>query len=349
MEALIQQVSEAAGIPPDLVERSARARAQAEGRPVEEVLARWAGEETPGGEPPPPPEAAPAPAPAPAAPVAMTKEELVAKAAEAKGMPENLVERSAAARAKKEGVSVEQVLAEWAGVDLPAEGAAPAAGPAPPAAATPTEAPAEGEAETLEVEVLEPAAEAVVEETEEAPRRPSRYPAALVTLLVVVPLLAVAYLATFPNGPACGSAGRLEVHPVTGEAVGCDLEPYGEGGSDAFTLGAAIYEAQCVACHGANGEGGVGPAFANGAVLETFPAGSCADHVRWVELGSNGWPDPTYGATAKPVGGAGVPMPGFASLSEAELAQVVLYERVAFGGQDLADAEKDCGLAAEGE
>jgi hypothetical protein len=37
-------------------------------------------------------------------------------------------------------------------------------------------------------------------------------------------------------------------------------------------------------------------------------------------------------------------MPGFLdALTPEELAAVVIYERVAFGGQSLADAEVDCG------
>ncbi|NIS28544.1 MAG: hypothetical protein GWO04_00630 [Actinobacteria bacterium] len=41
-------------------------------------------------------------------------------------------------------------------------------------------------------------------------------------------------------------------------------------------------------------------------------------------------------------------MPGFeGTLTDEELAAVALYERVAFGGQALADAEADCGLAGE--
>ncbi len=42
-------------------------------------------------------------------------------------------------------------------------------------------------------------------------------------------------------------------------------------------------------------------------------------------------------------------MPGFSSLTETEITQVALYERVAFGGQDVMAAESDCGLVeAEG-
>ena len=51
----------------------------------------------------------------------------------------------------------------------------------------------------------------------------------------------------------------------------------------------------------------------------------------------------TYGDNEKPVGGAGVPMPGFEGvISEQDLIAVSLYERVAFGGEDLAVAEELC-------
>ena len=96
----------------------------------------------------------------------------------------------------------------------------------------------------------------------------------------------------------------------------------------------------------ANGGGGVGPAFTGGAVLATFPA--CTDHVVWVTLGTANFPDPTYGATNKPVGGGGL-MPGYeGALTEEQIASVSLYERVTFGGQPLEEAEIDCGLV-EGE
>jgi hypothetical protein len=84
-------------------------------------------------------------------------------------------------------------------------------------------------------------------------------------------------------------------------------------------------------------------------LLRTFPAGRCSDHVEWVRVGSGGWPEATYGATSKPVGGSGAVMPAFGNLAEEELRAVVLYERVAFGGQDLADALGDCGLVSAGE
>jgi len=129
-----------ADIPDELLRRSAAARAAAEGVSVEDILARWSGEA------PVPPAApvetaAPAatevtPAPAPAA-AALSVAEYAKAASEASGMPEKLLMRSAQAKAKAQGVSVEAVLADMAG--MPAPGAAPA----PTAAsATPPAAPA---------------------------------------------------------------------------------------------------------------------------------------------------------------------------------------------------------------
>jgi mono/diheme cytochrome c family protein len=84
-----------------------------------------------------------------------------------------------------------------------------------------------------------------------------------------------------------------------------------------------------------------------GALLAAFPSGQCETQVEWVRLGTSGWPDPTYGATGTPVGGGGL-MPAFGStLTEQELRSVVLYERVAFGGQPLDEAIADCGLETE--
>jgi len=303
-------------------------------------------------------------------------DELLKAAAEAKGMPESLVKRSAEARAKAEGTTTEAVLAEWAGVEAPAADAAvatPGEEQAAERAVDAVEAQAGAEVEEAEtqdagprVEVLEPTAPVpsaesaadVDQATDTAGVEVSvvsgkkRYPVWLTAMFVIVPLIAVLYIVTVPNGPECGSAGQLLTDPVTGEAVGCDGAPYGVDVVDNFSIGQALYSTNCVACHGEGGGGGAGPALAGGSVLATFPAGSCADHVLWVTLGSAGWVDqvgPTYGATDKQVGGTGVPMPGFGSLSETELTQVTLYERVAFGEEDLAEAETDCGLTEGGD
>ena len=110
----------------------------------------------------------------------------------------------------------------------------------------------------------------------------------------------------------------------------------------AFAEGQGLYS-QCASCHGANGGGGVGPAFAG--VTGTFSA--CTDHVEWVRLGSSGWPEATYGDSGKPVQGR---MPGYDGvLSIEQIAAVSFYERVAFGGEALEDAAVNCGIVAADE
>jgi hypothetical protein len=156
-------------------------------------------------------------------------DELLAAAAKATGMSETMVKRSAAARAKAQGTTVEVVLAEWAGVPVPAGGAPPAAVPEAPAEAV-APAPAEAVAAAPALEVEESG-----EETPAAAPAPAPAPVAmrevvpsgaiprwLAGLFVAVPLFALLYLAFLPNGPSCGDAGLLAVDPVTGEMVNCD-------------------------------------------------------------------------------------------------------------------------------
>lgn len=98
--------------------------------------------------------------------------------------------------------------------------------------------------------------------------------------------------------------------------------------------------ATCAACHGKGGEGGVGPALVT--VLETFP--DCATHQKWISLGSIKWRESvgdTYGATNKPVAGI---MPPFDKLTDTQLAQIAVYERVRFGLADLETERAACGL-----
>lgn len=121
--------------------------------------------------------------------------------------------------------------------------------------------------------------------------------------------------------------------PVWAGIYGFTLEPPTAEGL-LTSEGAALYSsAGCAGCHGATGGGGVGPAFAGGAIIETFS--NYEDHLRWVELGTEGWGaevGPTYGDTQKPVGGNGI-MPAFGgSLSPEEIALVVRYEREILGG-----------------
>ena len=287
-------------------------------------------------------------------------DELIAQAAEQLGYPPALVERSARARAQAQGTSVEAILTTWVGGEAPAAAppsapaAEPAAAPAAPSAPA-SAAPATAEPTGPDVEVL-PAAE----DAPDAPPPPepeaepaeekvgSGIPRWLAAAFLIIPTVAVMYALFLPNGPPCGRGAVLAVDPATGEAVGCNGRPYGETEVDFFALGQQTY-AQCAACHGAGGQGGGSfPAFTGGAVLATFPAGQCLEHVEWVTLGTAGWPEPTYGAPAKPVGGSGAVMPGFGqALTAEEIAAVSLYERVAFGGEPLAEALTDCGLAGE--
>lgn len=142
--------ADAAAIPEKLLRRSAEARAKASGRSVEEVLAEMTGAQPEASAPveeavsePAPAVEAPAPTAVPtaAAPVApapaggFSVEEVAASL----GMPEELLRRSAEAKAKALGVPLEQVLADTYGVS--AGGAPPATEQAPAAAAPQPAAP----------------------------------------------------------------------------------------------------------------------------------------------------------------------------------------------------------------
>ncbi|MCH7668460.1 MAG: cytochrome c [Acidobacteria bacterium] len=267
------------------------------------------------------------------------------------GYPADLVSRAAAARAQVEGISREAVAARWAGEEVPEGGAAPAAAPAAVATTQDDAATPAG----LDVEVLE----AVGHDEPDLPDSPSvvdepspvgGFVRWLAIVAFIIPVIALTYAFVAPDGPACGAAGQLDVDPATGNAVGCDGKAYGAGAVNFFALGQDVYTAQCVACHAADGSGGVGPAFFGGSIVETFPANICADHLEWITLGSSGWQNErgnTYGASAKPVlGFSGVPMPGFSKLTADELSAVAIYQRVAFGGEEIAIAEASCLVSA---
>ena len=325
MQEQLNQIAEQTGVPADLLERAARARADQQGVAVEALVSGWAGGEAPA-------PAAPA-EPAAAAPAA-AETPAPGAAAEPSGagkVPEALLRRSAAAKAKREGRPLDEVLVEMGLTPDGAPSEAPATAPAEAVAAAPVAAP-DDSAET----VAEPAVD------EEPQPVFAGFPRWLAASFIIIPMIALLYAGLAPNGPDCGVSGQLAINPITGEAESCDGDA-----SPFFSLGAAVYEAQCVACHGAGGGGGVGPSFLGGAVLQTFSA--CTDHIEWVSIGSNDWPDATYGDTEKPAGGSGV-MPGYQdSLTAQEIAAVALYERVAFGGEDIATGEASCGLVAGAE
>ena len=291
--------------------------------------------------------------------------ELVNKVAEILNAPVDLVQRSAEARAQASGKSVEEVLSSWAGGES-------ITASAPKEEAPVEEAPKEEvviEEETQEEDPVEiaPTEEVVVPTTVTKQVTKSisfanetmgikinsenLLPKWLNFSFIIIPLFILVGLISSSNTQECGERGMLNVDRKSQEAVNCDGSPY-EGKGVAATntinyiaLGQEVYAgaAACAGCHGGGGGGGVGPAFIGGALYTTFP--TCADHTKWIQLGSAGWQaevGPTYGAEdTVSIGG----MPGFqGKLTEDEIYAVVVFERVVFGGGNTEEVLSDCGL-----
>jgi len=184
----------------------------------------------------------------------------------------------------------------------PAEGgeggaAAAAAVPAPAEAAAPPVA-----AEASVPAVAEPEPEAPYFEP---PARRSGIPAWVVPVLAILPIWAFAYVGAL-NPPSTAA-------PV--------LTPIQQG--------AQVFAKNCSPCHGAQGEGGVGPKLAGGEAKLTFP--NEADHIAWVDTGSAPHKGQPYGDPARPGGqhiakSGGMP-PFKGTLSDTEIKNVVTFER----------------------
>jgi mono/diheme cytochrome c family protein len=179
---------------------------------------------------------------------------------------------------------------------------------APPAPSAPSAPVAAADSGDGAPGVAEPEPAAAVP-TYVAPRAPrSGIPAWMFPVLVILPFWAVVY-------------------------VGALAPPHKAVTLTPIQLGAQVFTANCASCHGANGEGvGDFPKLA-GQVLLTFP--NEADHVKWVQEGSQTKPKGTpYGDPKRPGGQHVVKlgkMPAFAStLSPAQISAVVLYERETF-------------------
>ena len=291
--------------------------------------------------------------------------DLVNKVAEILNAPVDLVQRSAEARAAASGVSVDDVLSSWAGGES-------VAASAPKEEAPVEEAPKEEAVVEETVEEEAPVEEAPKEEaviatavTRQVTKSISfanetmgikinsenLLPKWLNFSFIIIPLFILIGLISSSNTQECGERGMLNVDRKSQEAVNCDGSPY-EGRGVAATntinyiaLGQEVYAgaAACAGCHGGGRGGGVGPAFTGGALYTTFP--TCADHTKWIQLGSAGWQaevGPTYGAEdTVSIGG----MPGFqGKLTEDELYAVVVFERVVFGGGNTEEVLIDCGL-----
>ena len=178
-------------------------------------------------------------------------------------------------------------------------------------------------------------------------RTSSTLPRWLAALFLVVPVIGLLYLAGNAARAGCVEGGvELAVNRIDSTVANCDGSEFTGRAEDTagnfLAVGEALFET-CAGCHGANGEGGVGPTFAT--VLSTFS--SCADHIEWVTLATGGFQEAgraTYGDLAKSVGGGGF-MPGFAtSNTPEEIASVVVFERIRFGGADPDETLIECGL-----
>ena len=79
------------------------------------------------------------------------------------------------------------------------------------------------------------------------------------------------------------------------------------GTTDPLVIGEQVYHsAGCSGCHGADGEGGVGPALHGGQSKLTFP--NVADQIKWVQTGSQGLaPGTKYGDPATGRAASGSP------------------------------------------
>ena len=294
--------------------------------------------------------------------------ELVNKVAELLNAPVDLVQRSAEARAAASGKSVDEVLSSWAGGES-IESTAPVAETSKeeaPVAETPKEEAPVAETPKEEAPVEEAPKEtiaaavtqkitnsySVINETMGIKTNSDTLlPKWLNFSFIIIPLFILVGLISSSNTQECGERGMLNIDRKSQQAVNCDGSPYeGRGVASTNTinyiaLGQEVYAgaAACAGCHGGGGGGGVGPAFTGGALYTTFP--TCADHAKWIQLGSAGWQaevGPTYGAEdTVSIGG----MPGFqGKLTEDELYAVVVFERVVFGGGNTEEVLTDCGL-----
>ena len=279
--------------------------------------------------------------------------ELLAKVAEILGAPETLVQRSAEARAEASGNTVEEVLQSWAG------------GEALSASAPTEEAPVEEVKEEVVVAEEAPVVQIATTKVETVIKKVSManntmgiklntdttLPRWLNYSFMIIPIFILIGMINTSGAQECGVNGILDVDRKSQQTVNCDGSPFeGKGVASTNTVnyvavGQQVYSgaAACAGCHGANGGGGVGPSFIGGALYKTFP--TCADHAKWIQLGSAGWQAEVGGAYGAEntisIGG----MPGFqGKLTEEELMAVVVFERVVFGGGNTEEVLVDCGL-----
>jgi mono/diheme cytochrome c family protein len=211
-------------------------------------------------------------------------------------VPEHLLRRSRERRAAL-GLGGE----EGEGAPAPAASAAPAvAAESAPEAAAPRGA----------VAVVEEAPPEPVPATPPPPPRRPGLPLFALVLLVALPVYAFIYLGAFGNRSKAAAGG------------------------DPVALGGTLFAANCAVCHGASGEGGVGPKLSGGEVLKTWP--NVNDHVTWVHTGGAPFVGKSYGSQGHTVAANNV-MPAFGqdhggSLSNDQINDIVCYERIGLSG-----------------
>ncbi len=305
----------------------------------------------------------------------------LAAAAAALGVPEALVRRSAEARAKASETTVEAVLAAWAGGGSVEVGLETGTRPDTGTLATEVASP-EPQVASREVPGASPEGERQKTEdgnaaaivappppVEVTPREAIRHPVVvtvataglsertsgtvpwwLAAFLVIIPLFGLFQLASATDNE-CGSGAELLPDRVTGELRNCDGSNFegrgtADGETDFLAIGGELYPGgpACAGCHGTAGEGGTGPAMTG--VLATFS--SCLDHIEWVTKGTSGFQAEgrtTYGDLGTPVGAGSAVMPTFgAQLNPEQIAAVVAFERVRFGGASPEETLESCGL-----
>ena len=307
----LQAAAAAIGAPEELVMRSARARSEASGTSVDDILAAWAG-----GTAAPTGSAAPAPAPA-----------------------------DAAVTPEPEPLGAEEMVAEASAAPTPVEAAPTASAPAVIAASPVPETVTVDEAQNWD-QVTAVRAAGLKERTKSVI---PTWMVALFTFVPLFAVGYITVNSGGPAcGDAGQLAVDFRNDLVNCDLTAYEgLGGPGAGEVNYVAIGSVVY-GQCASCHGGNGEGGSGPQLSGGAVATTFS--SCTDHITWVEIGSNGWSSefgPTYGDTNTPIAGGMSAWAG--TLTEEELVSVVVYERVVHGLLDQESVLEDCGLVTAEE
>jgi mono/diheme cytochrome c family protein len=114
-----------------------------------------------------------------------------------------------------------------------------------------------------------------------------------------------------------------------------------------LAVGATLFTGNCAACHGAAGEGGVGPKLAEGAVFASFP--KFEQQYSFVTTGSAPYLDKPYGAANK-TGINGMPSWKGQGFTADQIMAAVCHERFTLAGvtpasvpaAQLADYNKYC-------